>query len=117
MTENKKPFHILDRIKELREAKGWSAARLARETGIPQQTMQSWYSRDNYPSIDKLEAICGVLGITLAQFFSPPGSFTAEGADAGMLEKLHLLDEEQRKLIEGMTDEFLRANREKQNAG
>ncbi|MCR5794658.1 MAG: helix-turn-helix domain-containing protein [Solobacterium sp.] len=117
MDEERKHFDVRERIRQLREMKGWSAAKLSRETGIAQQTIGSWYRRGNYPPQDKLEVICDKLGVSLSQFFSRPGSFTVEGDDARILEKLRLLDDDSRKIIEGMADEFLKKGREKQNAG
>jgi len=63
-------FDALGRITELREARGYSVYRLAKESGIPQSTFMTWYSQNRYPSIDKIEAICDTLGITLPEFFS-----------------------------------------------
>lgn len=63
-------FDTLGRLKELREAKGWSVYKLAKRSGIPQSSIATWYGKNLCPPIDKLEIICNTLGISLSEFFS-----------------------------------------------
>ncbi len=65
-------FDTLGRIKELREARGWSVYRLAKESGISQSTISTWYQKNLCPPVDKIEKICNALDISLCQFFSSP---------------------------------------------
>ena len=37
-------MNVLDRIVELRTAKGWSEYQLAEESGMTQSTISSWYT-------------------------------------------------------------------------
>jgi len=60
---------ILGRITELREARGWSVYRLAKEAGISQSTITNLYKRENAPTVSTLEALCSALGLSMAQFF------------------------------------------------
>lgn len=78
---------ILKRITELREERGWSEYRLAKEAGIPQSTITNLYKRENSPTVSTLEAICRAFGLSLTQFFS--------GIDENQL-----LTDEQRDLLE-----------------
>lgn len=78
---------ILGRITKLREERGWSEYRLAKEAGIPQSTIANLYRRENSPTVSTLEAICRAFGLSLAQFFS--------GIDAGQQ-----LTDDQRNLLE-----------------
>ncbi len=78
---------ILGRITQLRENRGWSEYRLAKEAGIPQSTLTNLYKRENSPSVSTLEAICHAFGLSLAQFFS------------GIDDKQQLTDD-QRNLLE-----------------
>ncbi|MDR0838437.1 MAG: helix-turn-helix transcriptional regulator [Oscillospiraceae bacterium] len=78
---------ILQRITSLREARGWSEYRLAKESSIPQSTLSNLYKRENSPTLSTLSAICAAFGITLSQFFVQPD------------EDDHLTDE-QRNLLE-----------------
>lgn len=78
---------VLNRIKQLRDKRGWSNYRLAKEANISEGSLNNLFRLNNQPTIPTLEAICAGLGITLSQFF-------AEGDEAVVL------DEEQRELLD-----------------
>ena len=61
---------ILERIKALRDERGWSNYRLAREADISENSLNNLFRRNNLPTIPTLESICKGLGITLSQFFA-----------------------------------------------
>jgi len=61
---------ILDRIKLLRDGRGWSNYRLAKEAGISEGSLNNLFRLNNQPTIPTLEAICAGLGISLSQFFA-----------------------------------------------
>jgi transcriptional regulator with XRE-family HTH domain len=60
----------LRRITQLRDERGWSNYRLAKEAKISQTTLRNLYNRNTLPSIPTLETICAGFGITLSQFFA-----------------------------------------------
>lgn len=62
-------MNVLDKIIELRNAKGWSEYQLAEESGMAQSTISSWYRKNMMPSIPSLEKICKAFDMTLSQFF------------------------------------------------
>lgn len=62
-------MNVLDRIIELKNAKGWSEYQLAEESGMAQSTISSWYRKNMMPSIPSLEKICTAFDISLSQFF------------------------------------------------
>lgn len=62
-------MNVLDKIIELRNAKGWSEYQLAEEAGMAQSTISSWYRKNMTPSIPSLEKICNAFDMTLSQFF------------------------------------------------
>lgn len=62
-------MNVLDKIIELRNAKGWSEYQLAVESGMAQSTISSWYRKNMTPSIPSLEKICHAFGLSLSQFF------------------------------------------------
>ena len=64
---------ILERIKKLRDERGWSNYRLARESGISENSLNNLFRRNNLPTIPTLESICNGFGITLSQFFAEGG--------------------------------------------
>ncbi len=65
-----KEFSVIQRIKELCEARDWTCYRLAKESGIPYSTLNTMMNKSNTPSIPTLSRLCDGFGITLAQFFS-----------------------------------------------
>jgi transcriptional regulator with XRE-family HTH domain len=61
---------ILNRIKQLRDERGWSNYRLAKEADISEGSLNNLFRLNNQPTIPTLEAICNGLGISLSQFFA-----------------------------------------------
>ena len=78
---------VLDRIKQLRDMRGWSNYRLAKEADISEGSLNNLFRLNNQPTIPTLEAICAGLGISLCQFF-------AEGNEAVVLndEQIEMLN-------------------------
>lgn len=61
---------IIERIKELRDVRGWSTNQLALEAELTQSTVSTLLTKPNsLPSLDTLIRLCNAFGITLAQFF------------------------------------------------
>ncbi|MFH0702684.1 MAG: helix-turn-helix transcriptional regulator [bacterium] len=58
------------RIKETaRKKQGWSLYRLAKELGLPQQTIYSWANGRTQPSYDNMEKLCEVIGCSIGELF------------------------------------------------
>jgi transcriptional regulator with XRE-family HTH domain len=58
------------KIKEVALAKqSWSLYRLAREMGLPQQTIYSWASGRTQPSYDNMDRLCDSLNCTMSELF------------------------------------------------
>lgn len=108
MNTNYIPFDVLKRITELRKLNNMSIYKLAKLSGIPQSTISTWYQKNYYPSIDKLEMICHVFGISLAEFFYQDGDkiniVTAE--DSVHLRQWHRLSLYQKDLIQSLIEEL-----------
>jgi transcriptional regulator with XRE-family HTH domain len=90
---------ILDRIKQLRDERGWSNYKLAKEAHISEGSLNNLFRLNNQPTIPTLEAICAGFDISLSQFF-------AEGTEA------IVLNEEQKEML----DIWNTLNREKKSA-
>lgn len=58
------------RLWELMKERGWTAYRLAKESGLSESTLANIFKRNTVPSIATLEAVCAAFGISLAQFFA-----------------------------------------------
>ena len=80
-------MNVIERIEELRNARGWSVNRLADKAGIPQSTLSSALSRDSL-TVETLERICEGLGISISAFF-----MTDEQKEAVSAQEKILLDE------------------------
>ncbi|MBQ9887423.1 MAG: helix-turn-helix transcriptional regulator [Lachnospiraceae bacterium] len=107
-TTNNTPFNVLNRITELREAKGMSVYKLSKLSEIPQSTIATWYQKSLYPPIDKLERICNVLDISLANFFNVDGYYCiSEENDLTLLKKWDLLTTEEKNSVMHIIDQFL----------
>lgn len=60
---------INERIKNLREQRGWSEYRLAKEAGFEQSTLKVIKKEKHMPSLYTIEKICFAFGITISDFF------------------------------------------------
>lgn len=58
------------KLKRLMEERGWTAYRLAKESGLSESTLANIFKRNTVPSISTLEEICNGFHITLSQFFA-----------------------------------------------
>ena len=58
------------KLRQLMSERGWTAYRLAKESGLSESTLANIFKRNTVPSISTLEAVCAAFGISLAQFFS-----------------------------------------------
>ncbi|MBR2730287.1 MAG: helix-turn-helix transcriptional regulator [Lachnospiraceae bacterium] len=72
MPHDKSNFDILNKIKLERLNRSWSEYTLAKNSGIPQSTISSWYRKNMQPSVASIEKICIGFGISLSDFFETP---------------------------------------------
>ena len=64
---------ILADITRLRLQRGWSEYDLAKNSGLTQSTISTWYRKNQTPTIKTLDKVCKGFGITLSQFFDEGG--------------------------------------------
>ena len=58
------------KIKEtIRQKKGWSLYRLAKELNLPQQTVYSWASGRTQPSYDNMDRLCEIISCSVGELF------------------------------------------------
>lgn len=63
-------MNILNRIKQLRDERGWTNYKLAKEAHISEGSLNNLFRLNNQSTIPTLEAICKGFGISLSQFFA-----------------------------------------------
>ena len=91
---------VLREITMIRLERGWSEYELAKNSGISQSTISTWYRKNQTPTIQTLDKVCKGFGITLSQFF-------AEGDDSifltqeqkETLDNWSALNQKQRQLV------------------
>ncbi len=69
MSRDKSEFNILEKIERERLNRNWTEYTLAKNAGISQSTISTWYRKQLQPSVASIEKICKGLGITLSAFF------------------------------------------------
>ncbi len=91
---------ILKEISRLRLKRNWSEYELAKNAGITQSTISTWYRKKQIPSILTLEKVCHGFGITLSQFFAEDDEavFLTE-EEKEVLENWNSLTKKQRALF------------------
>lgn len=58
------------KIKDMAKSqKGWSLYKLAKELGLPQQTVYSWASGRTQPSYDNMDRLCDILDCGVGELF------------------------------------------------
>ena len=108
-------FDVLQRLTEIREAKGYSVYRLAKLSGIPQSTIATWYQKALYPPIDKIERLCEAMDISLSTFFNVDDfEYKVNRDEAELLKGFALLSTQEQDIIRSVMQQFLLLH--KQNA-
>ena len=98
-------FNVLERLSEIREQRNMTVYRLAKLSGIPQSSIATWYSKQFYPPIDKLEILCNVLEISLADFFNTtPTPLHISNQEGELINKYRLLTNTEKKTIDIVID-------------
>ncbi len=58
------------KIKECaKDLKNWSLYKLAKELGLPQQTVYSWASGRTQPSYENMDKLCEIIGCNIGELF------------------------------------------------
>lgn len=62
-------FDILAKIQAEKAKRGWNEYTLAKNSGIPQTTISTWYRNNLQPNLASIERICAGFNMTLSEFF------------------------------------------------
>ena len=93
---------IIERIKELRDARGWSTNQLALEAELTQSTLASLLNpkQNSLPSLETLMRLCNAFGITPAQFFlEEEQSELVSAQEKLLLEQFRKLSDQKREAV------------------
>ncbi len=105
---------ILQRIRDLKDERGWSTYHLTEEAQLPCATLSNMFARQTLPSITTLTAICNAFGISLAQFFSDDTSeILLSDEEKSLLQQLRLLKPNEKKIINLIINEFINQQQDK----
>ena len=64
---------VIERIKELCAARGWSFYMLAKKAEIPYSTINNMIHRNTVPTVSTIQRMCDGFDITLSYFFCGSG--------------------------------------------
>jgi len=90
---------ILKEITKHRQARNWTEYELAKNSGLSQSTISTWYSKNQIPTIQSLEKICKGFGITLSQFFAEGEALSLSPEQKDMLDNWNTLNKQQQQII------------------
>ena len=95
-------MNVIERIEELKNARGWSDNKLAEKSGVSQSTLSSALKNPSRTSItvDTLEKICKGLGVTLSAFFmTDEQKVTVSTQEKILLDDFRKLPEDKKKAL------------------
>lgn len=98
----------MNRIRELREANGWTQTQLGKRIGVAKTTITGYEREDRQPTPATICALCDLFGCTadylLGRSSSPQPAISPE--DAAILEAYHALPLEIRKAVDGLLEPY-----------
>ena len=86
-----------EKIQEMMKQRGWSAYKLAKQSGLSETTIANLIRRNTVPSIPTVEAICNGFGISLSQFFSDGDTIEVPSEYKPLIDCWSALSSEQRE--------------------
>lgn len=101
-------MHYGNRIKWLIKNKGFSQREIATALDVPETTLSNW-TLTEYPGIEAVESVCGVLGISVSRFFADLDSdsvIEVTAQERALIKAFGEFSEEQRekllRIVEGL---------------
>lgn len=93
-------INVLERIEQIRLSRNWSEYELSRRSGLPQTTINTWYRKQQIPTLPSLEKLSEAFGITLSELLADdndPVEITVQ--DHQLLNLSHCLKPEQQEAL------------------
>ena len=108
----------MNRIRELRQANGWTQAQLGKRIGVAKTTITGYEREDRQPTPATIHALCDLFGCTADYLLgrSPSPWPVISPEDAAVLDAYHELPLEIRKAVDGLLEPYRAAAVEKKGA-
>lgn len=108
----------MNRIRELREANGWTQTQLGKRIGVAKTTITGYEREDRQPTPATICALCDLFGCTADYLLgrSPSPLPVISPEDAAVLAAYHTLPLEIRKAVDGLLAPYHAAASEKRDA-
>jgi len=108
----------MNRIRELRQEKGWTQTQLGARVGMAKTTISGYEKGDHQVDPEMICKLCDLFGCTadylLGRSLSPAPVMSSQ--DALVLEAYHALPPELRRAVDGILDPYREPVREKKDA-
>ena len=93
-------INVLERIEKIRLSRNWSEYELSRRSGLPQTTINTWYRKQQIPTLPSLEKLSEAFGITLSELLADTGDpMEITEQDQEILDFYRSLTPKQQKLL------------------
>ena len=99
-------MHVLERIKELMERKGWTCYELSMQTGISTNAIYDWFKIGAIPSLGNIIKICEAMGISLEYFFGGEDTHEPEAEERRLTEEWFALSDLEKQTIWNLLETF-----------
>ena len=102
---------VKSKLQTLMDQRGWTYYRLAKESGVSWSTIRNMFLRGTEPTLPTLEALCGGLGISLAELLLGDGIVELSGRERELLLAWRRLGSSDQKLFMDLLLAFSRRNK------
>lgn len=99
---------IVKKIDEIRVQRGWTFYKLAKESGLTQQTFTKWMEGKTTPTISALKSVCDAFGITLSNFFAENNLVESTPEIKAILDNWNYLTKGEQQSIKLIIDNYLK---------
>ncbi len=103
---------LLNKIEKARNEQGLSIYKLTELSGLSENTIYNWYKKNSKPTIYALQAVCGVLNVSLADFFSKQESTGISDQEQRLLIGFRNLNSSQKNLCLQLVKELNKTKKE-----
>ncbi len=97
---------VVERIEVLRRRKGITQKDLAKAIGISKSAVYKWGKSSALPSLENIENVCKVFGITTEQFFNGIKSENSESKEEKFLDEWRMLSVPEKLAVEKVIAAF-----------